>query len=175
MKALIIIDFQNDFVNGQLGTPEARTIISAIKELIDEAYTEDHIIIYTQDTHDANYINTQEGRKLPVPHCLYGSDGWRIVSECDCKEIPGNLVFHFNKTHFGYDDWNNTEILKEVEEIIICGVCTDICVITNALLLKTYFPETTIKVIASACAGTTPKNHAAALQTMKSCQIEVIE
>ena len=174
MKALIIIDFQNDFVTGALGTPEARTIIPAIQSLIDEAYTEDHIIIYTRDTHDADYVDTQEGRKLPISHCLYGTDGWNIVPECECKEIPGNLVYHFNKKQFGYDDWEHTEALKAAEEIILCGVCTDICVITNALLLKTYFPETPIKVVASACAGTTPENHAAALQVMQSCQIEII-
>lgn len=175
MKALIVIDFQNDFVYGSLGTPEARSIISTVKSLVEKAYEDDNVIIYTRDTHYHDYSKTQEGYKLSVPHCLYGTEGWRVVPECDLKEIACNLVFHRDKNTFGYNDWENEPLLKTVDEIIICGVCTDICVVTNALLLKTYFPETIIKVVASACAGTTPENHAAALQVMKSCQVEVVE
>ena len=169
-KALIVIDVQNDFVTGDLGTKEAQKALSAIEKLVDECYMAHDHIYYTRDTHDINYLQTQEGRRLPVAHCQYGSWGWRVVGGVDYS--AGKTVTYLNKGQFGYDDWES-EHLDQYEEVVICGLCTDICVISNALIIKSLYPELRITVVSSACAGTTPQRHLAALDVMRSCQIDI--
>ena len=151
-KVLIVIDVQNDFVTGSLGTPEAQAIIPNVKEKFDEYKNNKNYVILTKDTHHSDYADTSEGRKLPMVCC---------------------------KSTFGFDDWDWEETFgiaydSSLLDIEIIGVCTDICVITNALLIKTYYPEAKITVDASCCAGSTPEKHKAALDVMESCQINVI-
>lgn len=165
MKTLIVIDMQNDFIYGSLGTKEAQMIVLDVKNKIQEYYKNGDEIVFTRDTHYSNYLNTNEGKNLPVKHCIYGAHGWNIA---DGLEVPN--CRYINKETFGWINWNN----RHYEEIEIVGVCTDICVVSNALILKAMFPEINITVDASCCAGTTPENHKAALQVMKCCQINVI-
>ena len=171
MKTLIVIDMQNDFVTGSLGTPEARDIVPKIRAKIKKEYNKStNEIIFTQDNHhlwDWNNSKKIEMNKVP-PHCTKGTPGWCIV----------DTLFPYTdkvitKDNFGCFNWNfiNPNLLTSIE---IVGVCTDICVISNALILRALFPETPIIVDASCCAGTTPEKHKAALEVMKSCCIEVI-
>lgn len=168
MKILVVIDMQNDFINGALGTPEAQAIvpsaIAKIKEYEDAGYR----IIYTKDTHSEDYLKTAEGINLPVEHCIKGTHGHDIPEEI---LRPNSLIFE--KPTFGSVEL--AEYLKTVDfdEIELIGICTDICVISNALLIKAYFPEKTVSVDSSCCAGVTPDTHSAALTTMKMCQINV--
>lgn len=178
-KVLIVVDMQNDFVTGPLGTPEARGIVPNIQEKIQHYLkNEEGIVIFTRDTHDRFYMETQEGKHLPIPHCIFGTKGWNIIPELDGYT---HNSFILNKDTFGNDYWEDVFDIRTnnvsfpIESIELIGVCTDICVITNALILKTIYPEIPIIVDASCCAGTSPENHKAALQVMKSCQIEVIE
>lgn len=164
MKLLIVIDMQNDFVTGCLGTSEARAIVPNVKKKIEEW---DGELLFTRDTHNEDYLNTPEGKKLPIPHCIENTDGWKIV---DGLEQPN--CSYINKDTFGWNHWRMPD--NYLEEIHICGVCSDICVVTNALILKTMYPDTEIIVDASCCAGTTPQAHRAAMEVMKSCQITVI-
>ena len=166
---LIVIDMQNDFVTGALGTAEAVAILPRVKSVIDGF---DGEIIYTRDTHSEDYLTTREGRHLPIKHCIAGSDGWHIVSGI-YKE--GSKIF--DKPTFG-----SVELVKylasasereEIGSVTLIGVCTDICVVSNALLVKAHFPETEVIVDSSACAGVTPDSHNAALETMRMCQITV--
>ena len=162
---------QNDFITGPLGTPEAVAIVNKIKEKIEKKDFED--IIFTRDTHNTDYLQTQEGKKLPIEHCIRRTLGWRIVNPL--REAIDKLPFiphYINKYSFGHWDWDS--YLTNVTEIEIIGVCTDICVISNALILKAAFPEIPITVDASCCAGTTPEMHQKALDVMRSCQIEII-
>lgn len=175
-KVLIVIDVQNDFVTGSLGTPEAQAIIPNVKEKFDEYKNNKNYVILTKDTHHSDYADTSEGRKLPE-HCMYGTKGWEIVDELDYKNLDSFMVCC--KSTFGFDDWDWEETFgiaydSSLLDIEIIGVCTDICVITNALLIKTYYPEAKITVDASCCAGSTPEKHKAALDVMESCQINVI-
>lgn len=172
-KALIVVDVQNDFTTGSLGTQEAQNAIPFIKEYISKAYDDGFDIIYTQDTHDYDYLNTLEGKYLPIEHCIYGTWGWQIVDGIGYKNANGR-VRYCEKGQFGYDDWY-TEYLDQYDEVIMMGFCTDICVITNALNIKTVFPNLPITVIAKGCAGINPERHNAALEVMKSCQINIIE
>ncbi len=165
MKTLIVIDMQNDFVTGSLGTKEAQAIVPNVKKKIQEYVNRGDQIIFTRDTHYSNYLETQEGKMLPVEHCIYDTEGWEIVDELEVM----NCIY-VNKTSFGWDGW----LKLNYEEIELIGVCTDICVISNALILKAQFPEVKITVDASCCAGVTPGLHEAALKVMKSCQINVI-
>lgn len=169
MKTLIVVDMQNDFVTGSLGTKEAVAIVPNVKKKIEEYFSNGDEIIFTRDTHyDVDYLDTQEGKKLPVEHCIYASNGWEIVDGLevgDCKYI--------DKQSFGTLEWEDFALDLD-EEIELVGVCTDICVVSNALILKAMFPELKITVDASCCAGTTPERHKDALETMKSCQIDVI-
>ncbi len=162
-KTLIVIDMQNDFVSGVLGTAEAQAIVPAVKAKIDEYLKNGDEVIFTRDTHDSNYMNTNEGKYLPVPHCIKNTDGWNIVAELDDTDCR-----HIDKPNFGYPNWKK-EFDFECVELI--GVCTDICVVSNALILKAQFPEIDIAVDSSCCAGVTPDAHNAALSTMKACQI----
>ena len=170
-KLLLVIDMQNDFIDGSLGTKEAEAIVDAVKAKIRSYPSRD--MIATMDTHENSYLYTQEGHLLPVAHCIRGTEGWYIrpdiaslLTEAKIYEKPA-----FGSVRLAED----LKILSETEqiELELVGLCTDICVVSNALLLKAMMPEVRISVDASCCAGTTPEKHASALETMKSCQIYV--
>ncbi len=172
MKYLVVVDMQNDFVDGALGTKEAVAIVPNVVEKIKEF---DGKVLFTRDTHHENYMETQEGKNLPVPHCVEGTDGFELVPEIKalCNEAP------INKPVFGSVDLGMR--LKEeneretIESITLVGLCTDICVISNAFVIKSFLPEVPIIVDASCCAGVTPESHLRALECMKICQIQIIE
>lgn len=164
-KTLIVIDMQNDFIDMALGTKEAVAIVPNVKAKIAEYLKNGDEIIFTRDTHSDNYLETPEGKKLPVPHCIQGTKGWEIA---DGLYAEGAKII--DKPTFGYRDWQN----ENLEDVEIIGLCTDICVVSNALIIKANFPEANVKVDSSCCAGVTPESHAAALLTMKMCQIEVV-
>ncbi len=170
-RILVVIDMQNDFIDGSLGTPEAQAIVPAVAAKIGTYSRED--VYATKDTHPENYLETQEGRKLPVLHCVRETEGWNIRSEIAELLDPARV---FEKPTFGSlalaDEISRIADEEEIE-IELCGLCTDICVVSNALLLKAAFPEAPIAVDAACCAGVTPEKHAAALETMRSCQIDV--
>lgn len=173
MKYLIVIDMQYDFVSGSLGTAEATAILENVKNKIG-TYHKDPVncrILYTQDTHNEQYLNTQEGRYLPVEHCVKGTNGWEIV-----KELLVPKAEIIEKPAFGSLELaERIAAAGDVESIELIGVCTDICVISNALILKARFPEVPISVDARCCAGVTPESHEKALATMRMCQIDVQE
>lgn len=167
MKALIVVDMQVDFITGALGSTDAVAIVPAVLEKV-KCF--DGLIIFTRDTHEENYLETQEGRNLPVKHCIKGTAGWEI---CDAlKPYAKNVI---DKPTFGAVAL--PEMLKDlgapIESIELCGLCTDICVISNAMLLKAAFPELPITVDAAACAGVTPASHKTALEAMRAVQIEI--
>ncbi len=166
-KTLIVVDMQRDFVTGVLGTPEARAIVPAVKAKIEAYMAAGDRVVFTRDTHSEDYLATNEGCYLPVPHCLQDSDGWQVLPELDIPSCP-----HVDKPHFGYPHWRDEFDFEAVE---LVGVCTDICVVSNALILKAQFPEIDITVDTACCAGVTPAAHRAALDTMKSCQIRIVE
>lgn len=168
---LIVVDMQKDFVDGALGTKEAVAIVPAVKEKIENW---DGPVIYTRDTHQENYMETQEGKYLPVPHCIEGTEGWEIIPElrelaegCDVYDKPT-----FGSTKLA-SDMLRKYLMGEVESITLIGLCTDICVASNALLLKATMPELPISVDPACCAGVTPEKHDASLETMASCQIQM--
>ena len=165
-KTLIVVDMQNDFIDMALGTPEAAAIVPAVKAKIEAYARAGHEIIYTRDTHEENYLDTPEGKKLPVPHCIRGTKGWEIA---DGLYVAGSKII--DKPNFGWPHWDQ----EDLQDVEIIGLCTDICVVSNALILKAKFPALTVKVNAPLCAGTTKENHQAALQTMRMCQCEVLE
>lgn len=164
-KTLIVVDMQKDFVDGALGTQEAVAIVGNVKKKIAEYQANGDEIIFTRDTHQADYLNTNEGKHLPVEHCIEGTDGWQIY---EGLEVEGAI--YVNKPTFGYLNWKEYNL----EEVELIGLCTDICVVSNALIIKAMYPEIKVSVDASCCAGVTPESHAAALTTMKMCQVEVI-
>lgn len=163
-KTLIVIDMQNDFIDGALGTKEAVAIVDNVKKKIDEYEKNGDEVIFTRDTHQKDYLETPEGKKLPVEHCIEGTKGWEIADGLERENAR-----YINKPTFGYTGWSS----KNFEEIELVGLCTDICVVSNALILKAQFPDTKISVDSSCCAGVTPETHKAALETMKMCQIEI--
>ncbi len=170
-KLLIVIDMQNDFIDGALGTKEAEAIVDAVVEKISQYSPED--VYATRDTHAENYLDTQEGKNLPVKHCIKGTFGWELNERI--AQALGNAKV-FDKPTFGSLELARTiadRAEKEELELELVGLCTDICVVSNALLLKAVMPEVTISVDSSCCAGVTPKTHEAALETMKMCQIQV--
>lgn len=183
MKVLLVVDAQNDFIDGVLGSAEAQAALPFIEEKVDKALKEGTFVLFTQDTHFEDYMNTQEGRNLPVPHCIEDTDGWRIAESVDVIGAP-----HIKKYTFG-DATIITDIedaiqeiypgmgFEDIEEIEICGFCTDICIISNCLILQSMAALYDIPIVvdAKACAGVTPEKHQAALEVMKSCQIKVIE
>ena len=173
MEILAVIDMQKDFVDGALGTKEAEAIVPAVLDLVN-SFSGD--VIFTRDTHFENYPETQEGKLLPVPHCIKGTPGWDLIPElnewAEKHECPV-----FDKPAFG-----NIELAGylsglynegKLEKVTLIGLCTDICVISNALVIKAFMPELPVSCIEKACAGVTPEKHAAAIETMKSCQILV--
>ena len=170
-KILIVIDMQNDFIDAALGTKEAVSIVEAVKEKIRSFPAED--VIATMDTHDEDYMQTQEGKNLPVMHCIKGTDGWKIRPDI-AELLTGARIYEkptFGSTALAADLKELSE--KEEIELELIGLCTDICVVSNALLLKAAMPEVKISVDAACCAGVTPQKHLAALETMRSCQIDV--
>ena len=161
---------QNDFISGSLGGTAAASIVANVVNKIAQS---DNSVLFTRDTHGADYFNTQEGKRLPVEHCRIGSTGWELASEIS-KFSDGCPIF--DKTSFASTDlieYLQKTYGQEIEEIELIGLCTDICVISNAILLKAYFPEVTISVDASCCAGVTIQSHKNALEAMKMCQIVI--
>ena len=165
MRTLIVIDMQNDFIDGSLGTKEAQAIVANAAAKIKEYHDRGDEIIFTRDTHGEDYLDTPEGKKLPVIHCIKGTSGWEIANGL---YIDGSQCI--DKPSFGWTHWDEYHF----EEIELIGLCTDICVVSNALILKAQFPNAKISVDASCCAGVTPQSHEAALLTMKMCQIDIL-
>lgn len=177
MRVLIVVDMQNDFVTGALGTKEAQDIVSNIKGKINKYLRRGDTVFFTYDTHYGDCLDTLDGQMLPVKHCIYKTEGWEIVPELRKIDLLHcDQVKNINKNTFGYTNWYEQLPYKDTSlEIELCGVCTDICVVSNALILRGIYPNAIIFVDAYCCAGTTPKKHEAALEVMKSCQIEVIK
>ena len=172
-KYLVVVDMQKDFVNKALGTKEAEAILPAV---VEQVHNFDGEVIFTRDTHFEDYLSTSEGKLLPVEHCIKGTDGWQIVDELE--EIRGvNDCVTYDKITFGCKELAQDMLRinedEGIDSIELVGLCTDICVVSNALLLKAFLPEVEIKVDAACCAGVTPEKHTAALETMSSCQILV--
>ena len=168
MKILVVVDMQNDFIDGALGTPEAVQIVPYVKKRIQSF---DGKVLFTRDTHFADYLDTQEGRNLPVKHCIKDTSGWQIHPELEALRTTEPI----DKLTFGSADL--PKILaqeKDIEEITFVGLCTDICVISNVMITKAFFPEIPLIVDAKACAGVTPESHKNALAAMKMCQVAVI-
>ncbi len=170
MKVLIVVDMQNDFINGSLGTPEAEAVVTNVEKKIREW---EGLVVATRDTHSANYLETQEGRNLPVVHCVEDTDGWQINQQIQAA-LDEKGAQTINKPTFGSVALAMMLMQCGVSEIQLVGLCTDICVVSNALLLKANMPEVPISVDASCCAGVTPAKHDAAIETMKSCQINIL-
>lgn len=170
MKYLIVVDMQNDFIDGALGTVEAVAIVPKVKEKIE---TFDGKVLFTRDTHFENYMETQEGKNLPVPHCIKGTDGWQIRAELDALRTTEPI----DKVVFGSSELAQMLVEEDkkdsIESITFIGLCTDICVISNAFTVKSFLPEVPLIVDASCCAGVTPESHRTALASMKTCQIKV--
>ncbi len=175
-KFLIVVDMQKDFIDGSLGTSEAQLIVPAVCARIRACREAGYTVIATLDTHEENYLETREGKHLPIPHCIRGTEGWRIRPEV--MDALGDDAILVEKPTFGSE--RLPQIIREKTEgeepvaIELLGLCTDICVVSNALLLKAAFPETGFTVHVDCCAGVTPEKHEAAMETMRSCQIEVI-
>lgn len=168
-KLLIVVDMQNDFIDGSLGTEEAKQIVPAVVKKIEEYQGEDCEVLFTMDTHYENYLETLEGKKLPVVHCQKGTKGWEL-----CPEIAAFEGTRFEKPSFASLELGRYVGGKEYESVELAGLCTDICVISNAMLMKAVLPGTPVKVDSSCCAGMTPESHKNALEAMKMCQIDVI-
>ena len=169
-KTLLVIDMQKDFIDGALGTKEAVAIVPNVEEKIKNF---DGVVLFTRDTHETYYLDTQEGKKLPVPHCIRDTEGWQIRSELDALRKTEPI----DKETFGSTDLAGDLVAMneddEIESITFVGLCTDICVISNALLTKASLPEVPIIVDAKCCAGVTPESHENALKAMEVCQIQI--
>ena len=171
-KILVIVDMQNDFVDGALGSKEA---VAAVPAVVKKTEGFDGEIFVTYDTHRENYLKTAEGKKLPVPHCIKGTEGWELYPDV-LKALAGRKYTKVEKVTFGSVDLPRlikNKVGKEEFSVEVIGLCTDICVVSNALILKANFPEAPVIVDPACCAGVTPEKHEAALETMRSCQIEV--
>ena len=172
-KFLIVVDMQNDFISGSLGTPEAQSIVPNVVEKI---RTFDGTVVFTQDTHYEDYLTTQEGRNLPVIHCSNGSVGWQLESTVKMEQLKNNAKI-FIKSTFASKELGhyllNHHQSKPIDSIELIGLCTDICVVSNALLTKALIAEVQLIVTEACCAGVTPASHLSALNTLKMCQIEV--
>ena len=165
-KCIVVVDMQNDFVNGELGTNEAKEMLPRLLEKLKKE--EDTPLFFTKDTHKENYLATNEGKHLPVKHCIKNTDGWQIVDELQEFAAKAEVI---EKKTFG--STRLPSVVAKFDEIELVGVCTDICVISNAILLKAFFPEKTISVDSNACAGTTVEGHQKALDVMRTCHVEV--
>ena len=172
-KYLLVVDMQKDFIDGALGTPEA---VAIVPKVIDKIKNYTGTVVYTRDTHDEDYLDTQEGKKLPVIHCVRDTEGWQLQKDIEALMTERKSLV-FDKPIFGSIQMagclSGINKLAPIEEIEIVGLCTDICVISNALLLKAAMPETPIRVDASCCTGVTPESHHHALEAMRMCQIEI--
>ena len=167
-KILIVVDMQNDFIDGALGTPEAVAIVPYVKQLVENF---NGMVIFTRDTHFHNYMDTQEGKNLPVPHCIKDTPGWQLHPDLEplCKSAP------IDKVTFGSSQLPQILAAQtNIESITFVGLCTDICVISNVMLTKAFFPEVPLTVDAAGCAGVTPQSHKNALAAMKMCQVQII-
>ena len=168
MKILVVVDMQRDFIDGALGTPEAVAIVPYVKQVIERF---DGKVFFTRDTHFANYMDTQEGKNLPVKHCIKDTPGWEIHPDLEALRKTDAI----DKLTFGSSELPKILARKEnIESITFIGLCTDICVISNAMVTKAFFPEIPLIVDARACAGVTPQRHKNALEAMKMCQIAVV-
>lgn len=166
-KLLVLVDFQNDFIDGSLGTPEAQGIVPAVLAKI-ASYPE-NCRLATMDTHFSDYLQTQEGKNLPVVHCRKNTPGWELH-----EDVPEGFARIFEKSTFGSEELARYIQDEDVDEVELIGICTDICVVSNALLIKAADPEVKLTVDSSCCAGTTPAAHEAALETLRSCQVHVL-
>lgn len=166
---LVVVDMQNDFVDGALGTPEAQAILPRVKTRIQAAEAAGEDVVFTRDTHSAVYLETQEGKKLPVEHCIKGTHGWEIV-----PQLAPFVKTVFDKPTFGSVELAHYIADSDYKNITFIGLCTDICVISNALLAKAFVPECVVTVEAACCAGVTPESHQTALRAMEMCQVEIV-
>ncbi len=169
-EILIVVDMQNDFIDGALGTPEAVKIVPNVKKKIE---TFPGTVLFTRDTHEAQYLATQEGRNLPVPHCIRDTDGWQIRQELDALRKNDAI----DKVTFGSSELPKLLLEMDaktpIDRITLIGLCTDICVISNAMVIKAFLPEVPVHVDAACCAGVSPATHKNALEAMKVCQITI--
>lgn len=170
-RLLVVVDMQKDFIDGALGTKEACAIVGSASDYIKKAMNEGVEVVFTRDTHHEDYMNTQEGKKLPVPHCIKDTDGWEICDELK-PLAEGKLIF--DKPTFGSVKLQEYAAKEGFDEITLLGLCTDICVVSNAMLVKAALPEAAVRVVSSCSAGVTPESHDNALKTMTMCQIEII-
>ena len=174
-SVLIVIDCQKDFIDGSLGTPEAKAIIPRVIKEIESTYDKDMEVYFTMDTHDEHYLETRDGIILPIEHCFSHSEGWALPIDL-AKALKKAKATAINKNNFGYTHWQDVfEGYREVGDITLVGLCTDICVISNALILRALYPNAAIMVVADACAGTTVKAHEWALEIMRHNHIIVLE
>ena len=180
MDVLVVVDMQNDFVSGALGTQEAADIVPYVVGRVVDGLNRGETVFFTRDTHEADYLSTQEGKKLPVPHCIRGTEGWEIIPQL--QEYAAHPIDKptFGSRYLGALLKAQDEDLRKqgqpgVEKVTFIGVCTDICVLSNALLVKAFLPEAEIVVEAGCCAGVTPQAHCTALEAMKACQITVVQ
>ena len=168
MKILVVVDMQNDFIDGALGSAEAQKIVPYVKTLIENF---DGKVLFTQDTHFEDYMQTQEGKNLPVAHCVKGTDGWRIRAELDALRKTEPV----EKITFGSKELVEVISKEEgIESITFVGLCTDICVISNVMIVKAFYPEIPLTVDARGCAGVTPESHKTALDAMKAIQVKIV-
>lgn len=178
MKILIVVDMQKDFISGPLGNEQTKAVVPHVLKRIEEAVYNGEQVWYTFDTHEENYLDTIEGKYLPIKHCIYETDGWKLIDEIENIAIEYSANNRIIKKSFGAYDipkliLENYDLGKDpITDITLIGVCTDICVVSNALILKSFF-DSDIRVDARCCAGSTPERHKAALEVMKSCQILV--
>lgn len=170
-KVLIVVDMQNDFIDGALGTAEAVAIVPNVKKKIEEF---EGTVLFTRDTHGDNYMETQEGRNLPMPHCIKGSQGWEIRPELEALRKTEAI----DKVTFGSSELGGVLVAlnkeEAIEEITFVGLCTDICVISNVMIAKAFLPEVPIVVDSACCAGVSVATHENALEAMKVCQVKVV-
>lgn len=167
-RLLVVVDMQKDFIDGSLGTKEAAAIVPAVKKKIEDYEKAGDEVVFTLDTHFDNYLDTQEGKNLPVKHCIKGSEGWRLH-----KELEGFQGRRFEKVTFGSIECGQYAARGGYDRVELVGLCTDICVISNAMLIKAMAPELPVEVDSTCCAGVTPQSHENALSAMKMCQIAV--
>lgn len=173
-RILVVVDMQNDFVSGSLGSAEAQAIVPAV---LDKVRSFDGTVLFTKDTHTTEYLSTQEGRHLPVEHCIEGTDGWQLIEPLQALQKDLNARVYCKPAFGSVQLAHELAALHRahpIDSIELVGLCTDICVVSNALLLKACLPEVPMCVDAACCAGVTPDSHKAALQTMASCQVEIL-
>lgn len=171
-KAIIVVDMQNDFVYGDLSTDQAREMLPRLIDKLEKVVKgKSADLIFTQDTHKEDYLTTQEGKNLPVVHCIKNTEGWELIS--DMKRFTPSAKAVIEKKTFG--STRLPSLIKPYKEVEFVGLCTDICIISNALLVKAFYPELVVSVDSQCCAGTTPENHEIALAAMKACQCKIYE